>query len=652
MSVQVLSLDEWRRIDAACDSFESAWRQKTRTAIEEHLGQVEPRVRPALTSELVRIELEWRLKLGERPSAEEYAGRFPQLADDTGEWLAVAQAVVEARDAYRVFETVAPGDSLVTLPPQAELPSQDSASPRVLRQLGEYDLLECIGAGGMGEVWKARHRRLGKLVALKLILPGRAHAPAAVDRFVREMKALGQLDHPNLVEASDAGEIDGTIYLVMKLIEGHDLDKYVKGRGPLDIAEACGLARQVALGLQYLHERGLVHRDLKPGNVMRTPEGTVKILDLGLARWQAKDTTEGGTRTGEGMGTPDYMAPEQIAHAATVDIRADLYALGGTLFHLLTGRAPFGDIEGIYAKMKAQEMTPAPDVRTLRADVPAHVAALVAWLLAKRPADRPATPIEVADALKAMAVKDSLPLPIPPRPRRRVWITAGVVALLAGVALTVAFALPKPPGVDVVPQEPPGVLGKPTVLRFDVTHTERKGDNAGKRERMGFGSFSARLRDRATVSVTLSYPAYGYLIAYAPNGKEYLLDPADEKQSPQESAKLQYPPVGVRDEYALDDGVGLHVFLTVVSKEPLPSYAEWKNKHGIAPWTKTAGGEGTVWRKTEGDLHAATETDPDVRGPGAAALGVAPVERLLKWWQDRPGVDEVGLTGFAVTEAK
>ena len=193
---------------------------------------------------------------------------------------------------------------------------------------------------------------------------------------------------------------------------------------------------------------------------------------------------------------------------------------------------------------------------------------------------------------------------------------------------------------------------KPTVLRFDVSHAERTGETARERGRMGIESFSTRLRDRAKVSVTLLRPAYGYLIAYAPNGKEFLLEPTDEDQSPKESAKLQYPPAGVREEYALEDGVGLQVFLAVMSREPLPSYAEWKKKHGIASWAKTVGREGTVWRKTEGDLHAATETDPDVRGPGAAALGVAPVERLLKWWQDRPGVDEVGLTGFAVTETK
>src|SRR5262249_1784919 len=159
-----------------------------------------------------------------------------------------------------------------------------------------------------------------------------------------EMKALGALDHPNIVEAHDAGEQSGVVYLAMKLIDGVDLERLVKQRGPLPIAEACELIRQAALGLHYLHQRGLAHRDVKPSKLMRTPNGTVKVLDLGLARWCIE--AEGGhglTGAGRVMGTPDFLAPEQIENAADVDARGDVYGLGGTLYYLLTGRAPFAD---------------------------------------------------------------------------------------------------------------------------------------------------------------------------------------------------------------------------------------------------------------------------------------------------------------------
>jgi serine/threonine protein kinase len=221
-----------------------------------------------------------------------------------------------------------------------------------IHRLGEYELLEPLGQGGMGQVWKARHRKLGKLVAVKLIRPDQEKSHQAVLRFAREMRALGSLSHPQVVEASDAGESDGVVYLVMQLIEGEDLANYVRERGPLPVADACELARQVAVGLAYLHGRGLVHRDLKPSNLMRTPAGEVKILDFGLARWQrpeSAENTDGLTAPSDGLGTPDYVAPEQTLHAASVDIRADLYALGCTLVFLLTGKAPFEDVLGGFA---------------------------------------------------------------------------------------------------------------------------------------------------------------------------------------------------------------------------------------------------------------------------------------------------------------
>jgi hypothetical protein len=190
-----------------------------------------------------------------------------------------------------------------------------------------------------------------------------------------------------------------------------------------------------------------------------------------------------------------------------------------------------------------------------------------------------------------------------------------------------------------------------SVVRFDVAHAARVGDSATEQGLLGLKSFSVRLGDVAKVAVLLSRPAHGYLIAYAADGGEHLLYPAADRP-PALMEKLRYPAARERGEYVFDDGVGLHVFVAILGNEPLPAYAEWVKMHGRAPWSKAPGRVGAVWRQVGGDLHAATAADPDVRGPGAVELGVAPVEKLAGWWRKQPGIAAVGLTGFAVTKAE
>src|SRR5262249_25577460 len=183
---------------------------------------------------------------------------------------------------------------------------------------------------------------LRRPVALKVLTPECTRQPALVARFFQEMRAVGQLDHPNLVRATDAGAVDGVCFLAMDLLDGLDLGKVSSLLGPLKVADACEAVRQGALGLACLHGTGLVHRDVKPSNLFLTAVGTVKVLDFGLVRLQ-EVTAADGRLTGSGfvLGTADYLAPEQALDPRTSDRRADLYALGCTLYHLLTGRAPF-----------------------------------------------------------------------------------------------------------------------------------------------------------------------------------------------------------------------------------------------------------------------------------------------------------------------
>ncbi len=215
--------------------------------------------------------------------------------------------------------------------------------PTQKNRVGLYEILGELGRGGMGTVYRARHTLLNRMVALKVLSADRLRDPTAVARFLREMEAVGALDHPNLIRANDAGNADGLHYLVTELVGGIDLQRLVKSRGRLSVADACEVVRQTAIGLDHAFRRGLVHRDIKPSNLMLTADGCVKLLDLGLARLKVGTPPDSDlTEVGQVMGTVAYMAPEQASNAHSVDIRADLYSLGCTLYFLLAGTAPFG----------------------------------------------------------------------------------------------------------------------------------------------------------------------------------------------------------------------------------------------------------------------------------------------------------------------
>jgi len=280
-----------------------------------------------------------------------------------------------------------------------------------LGQLGEYQLLEKLGEGGMGAVYKAMHTKLGRLVALKLLPADRLRDEQAIARFEREMKAVGAVDHPNIVRAMDAREVEGTRFLVMEYVEGVNLNVLGRECHPLPVADACEIVRQAALGLEDVHRHGLVHRDVKPSNLMVTPQGVVKLLDLGLARCQFDpELGDEVTGTGMAMGTVDYMAPEQIADSRSVDIRADIYSLGCTLYKLLSGRTPFSGPKYKTAgqKMAAHLRDPVPPIGQFRAEVPPEVVRLVERMLAKDPAGRFSRPAEVADAIGPLAATSDL----------------------------------------------------------------------------------------------------------------------------------------------------------------------------------------------------------------------------------------------------
>jgi serine/threonine protein kinase len=265
-----------------------------------------------------------------------------------------------------------------------------------------YEILGELGQGGMGIVYRARQKGLNRIVALKMIRRERLAQSDSVRRFQREAKAVARLSDPHIVTIHDAAEVGGTHFLTMEYVDGTDLGKLVHERGPLPVAQACDYVRQAALGLQHAHERGLVHRDIKPNNLMLTADGVVKILDMGLARMihgsEEGDSFSALTHEGAVMGTPDFIAPEQALDPRQADIRADIYSLGCTLYYLLTGRVPFPG-GTLIQKLDKHRWGEPPAVQEVRPEVPRGLIAIVRKMMAKSPADRYQTPGDVAEAL-------------------------------------------------------------------------------------------------------------------------------------------------------------------------------------------------------------------------------------------------------------
>jgi serine/threonine protein kinase len=296
--------------------------------------------------------------------------------------------------------------------------------------VGPYLLMERLGSGGMGRVFLARHRRFGKLAAVKLVRFDRRHCSTTRARFLREVRLIGRLNHENVVHAHDAGKAHGSFYLAMEYIPGPDLGRVIMAEGRIDVGRACEYARQAALGLAHIHERGLIHRDLKPSNLALAADGRVlKVLDVGMARL----SREGGSSLSQArklLGSPDYAAPEQILDSRRVDPRADLYSLGCSLYHLLTGRVPFPGGTSVEKALKHLSESPRP-IEDLRSNLPEGLGDLVRKLMMRRRTHRFRTAIDAAAALADFAE----PITSPP----------------AGSALDYATPLPTADGYGTLP---------------------------------------------------------------------------------------------------------------------------------------------------------------------------------------------------------
>lgn len=382
----------------AIDELEQAAEQRRPVQVDELFRQ-----HPALRShsvcarELVYNEYVVRGRLGQRPSQAEYLERYPDLAEPLRRLFLLEE----------IYSSVA-DDEEPDLPGSGNEESEQGLNRRTdfniripdsVDLFGKYRLIRELGRGGMGVVYLAENVHLGKKVALKLLSHSCKHDQLVKARFLREMLAIGSLNHPHVVQALDAGEVDGTLFLALEYLEGADLNEVVLQMGSLPIPDACEIVRQAAAGLQHAHEAQLVHRDLKPSNIFLTKSGVVKILDLGLARLTSQQQGTEISTAGQVLGTVDYMAPEQAADVRQADIRSDLYSLGCSFYKLLTGAPPYSESQSVHKKLELHARAPIPDVTRDRSDVPGEIVRMLERLLAKSPANRFASPAELIKAI-------------------------------------------------------------------------------------------------------------------------------------------------------------------------------------------------------------------------------------------------------------
>ncbi len=425
-----LPLEALERINRVCVQFEAVWKQEKpdqEPRIEDYLGATEGEERAVLLRELLLLDLDYRCRLDKPPVAEDYRARFPQDRE--------------------LIDKVLARLSTRTLLSRSGLhrPASEDRQPQLPSQLGDYELMEMLGEGGMGTVFRARQSSAGRTVALKVIRPDRftglspERRQDTVRRFQVEIQAAAKLEHESIVPVYDVGQIEGQPFFSMRYFEGGSLDSVI-GQGPLDGREAAAVMEKIAQAVQHAHSHGVIHRDLKPRNILLDSTGHPYVADFGLAK--SLEMREELTLPGEVIGTPAYMAPEQAKGEASVGKAADVYGLGATLYELLTGRPPFRAATVVETQRQVIDNNPVPP-RDLNPAIPRDLETICLKCLEKEPCNRYATAEEVAEELTRFRQRR----PIHARPIGRVrrfwrWCRRNpVVALLATTASILLLVL-------------------------------------------------------------------------------------------------------------------------------------------------------------------------------------------------------------------
>jgi hypothetical protein len=594
-SADDLPLEAEKEIDRICDRFEAAWRAGSRPRVEEFWSLPDEPARTALLRELLRMEVEYRRRGGEIVSPEHYVARFPGREE-------TIRAVMNL---CRVSDTMRSPN----LPGMIDrLPGPGGEATRVSTGLSEsggtldgpvarlgpasgttvvsgYEILEELGRGGMGVVYKARQTRLGRLVALKLLRGGGPWSPEAVRRFDAEARTVARFDHPNIVRVYDSGEHAGVPYLALEFMAGGSLAQRLRS-GPWPARKAAKLVAQLAGAVEYAHRQKVIHRDLKPANVLLAEDGTPKVADFGLARLLDHD---GGTVSGEPMGTPCYMSPEQAGgRPEAIGPATDIFGLGAILYELLTGRTPLqgGSVGEVLQEARHGRVSPP---RVLRPRIPRALERICLRALSPDPAGRQGSAAELARELRWFLGRE----------RRRLWV-AGLVAVGLLVGLVGWLLGPGPPGKEKLSGE----------LIVEVwTPPELGGRKQGIRVQDP-GALPVRAGEEIHIRAELSEPAHAYLLLLNSQGEVVPLYPWNEQKIEQETLtpppwrpaqQVVHSPTGENRRWPMDNVDGLETVLLLARRTPLPGSVDLVRLIGRPPtarlrdsreWAVRGGDEG------------------------------------------------------------
>jgi serine/threonine protein kinase len=575
-------------------------------------------------------------------------------------------------------------------------------------RVGKCTILGLLGCGGMGEVYLAVHEGLDRQVAIKVLPEELAHDPAFVNRFSKEKLALGRLarPHENVVFAQDAGTHDGRHYVEMEYVPGINLKKLVENEGPLPFTQVWKILRGVALGLRHLHKHKIIHRDIKPSNLILTLEGEIKILDMGLARIAGPPIslqTGMQSQAGSVLGTFDYISPEQTESSRDADQRSDLYSLGCTAYHLLTGQPPFPHRTPM-AKLAAHLHETPRLIRVLNPDVPETLAVVVERLMARQPEDRYQSAQELVDHLERLTHESpnlqtdhspnpqQLPIDDPGRSRRsetalfgvfpvrsrastnspraeglhgrhlsRAWVPRALV--VCGVGIGVVFGgwllnlRRDQSATQMIPNSTSSAQQLRARLRLDPIVVDYYRLSADKKQsdptqRMGDGAVDARFDDAVVLSIPLAEPVYCYVLGFAANGAEQLLWHSDSQGKdmsqvppPQVGGLLRLPLGGKQFRLDEEPAGGLQVYVIAAARQPLPAYERWRRQlRTPVTWKRQTGFNG-VWQADENGTYPMIkgQTKRSVKPP----VGVPPLAQLCQELKSG-GVEAVEAIAFPV----